>query len=118
MEYLCDFVTSYDKLQMINPTKEKFEKTTTDVFFYELLRMYSNHLERVNSVLFVMGFSFADEHIREMTKRVAKANPTLQVIIFAYDEDASTSISRNIIEAPNIKIYAGTGDEKFTVKKI
>lgn len=88
---------------MINPTKQKFETTTRDLTFYELLRMYSNHLERENSVLFVMGFSFEDEHIREITKRVAKANPTLTIIIFAFDKTAKERISFLLGEQPNIK---------------
>jgi len=39
------------------------------------------------SILFVMGFSFADEHIRKITLRAANANPTLLVVIFAYDNN-------------------------------
>ena len=79
-----NYLKAYDKLVMINPTKEKFKTTTVNYTFYELLRMYSNHLERENSVLFVFGFSFADEHICQITKRVAKSNPTLLIVIFAY----------------------------------
>lgn len=47
----------------------------------------SNALERENSLLFVMGFSFADEHIAQITKRAADTNPTLQVVVFAYDDN-------------------------------
>jgi hypothetical protein len=35
-----------------------------------------------------MGFSFADEHIRELTLRVANTNPTSIVYIFAHDQDS------------------------------
>src|SRR5262249_52105437 len=65
------FVEAYDKLLIINPTKEKFKLTLLNQTHYELLRIFSNELERENTVLFVMGFSFADEHIRELTLRVA-----------------------------------------------
>lgn len=44
-------------------------------------------MERENSLLFVMGFSFADEHIAQITKRAADTNPTLQVVVFAYDDN-------------------------------
>ncbi|PZX10370.1 SIR2-like protein [Breznakibacter xylanolyticus] len=98
------FLEAYDELQMVNPTKQKFEITTQDVVFYELLRMYSNHLERENSVLFVFGFSFADEHIREITKRVAASNPTLLILIFAYDLKSKESIQREIPTSANVKI--------------
>lgn len=79
------FLTEYDKLIMVNPTKHKFHETVMDMHFYELMRLYSNSLEKENSVLFVAGFSFADEHIANLTMRAANSNPTLQIIIFAFD---------------------------------
>lgn len=82
-----DFLESYKKLIIVNPTKHKFSETVMDIHFYELMRMYSNSLEKENSILFVMGFSFADEHIRDISLRAANTNPTLLVVIFAYDDD-------------------------------
>ena len=82
-----DFFGCYKKIVMINPTKEKFRTSVLDYHFYELMRIYSNALERENSLLFVMGFSFADEHIAQITKRAADTNPTLQVVVFAYDDN-------------------------------
>lgn len=98
------FLEAYNKLLMINPTKEKFETTTRDLTFYELLRMFSNHLEKENSVLFVFGFSFADEHIREITRRVAVSNPTLMIIVFAFDKVSRDSIQGLLGERSNIKL--------------
>jgi len=106
-----DFLNAYNELLMINPTKEKFKTTTVNYTFYELLRMYSNYLERENSVLFVFGFSFADEHIREITKRVAKSNPTLTIIIFAYSKAGKDSISKLLPNLPNIKYVFDESDE-------
>ena len=60
------------------------------------MRRYSNSLEQVNSVLFVSGFSFADEHLAKITMRAANTNPTLQVIVFAYDEKAMADIKKNL----------------------
>lgn len=91
-----DFLKEYDNLLMINPNKEKFGETTLKLSYYELLRIYSNNIEKENSVLFVIGFSFADEHIRTMTLRVAKSNPTLLIIIFAFDENAEKEIHSNL----------------------
>lgn len=107
-----DFLEAYDKLIMINPTKEKFETTTRKLTFYELLRMYSNNLEKENSVLFVFGFSFADEHIREITLRVAKANPTLLIVIFAFDKTAQEAILKELSERDNI-VYVFDKDDKI-----
>jgi hypothetical protein len=80
------FKDEYEKLVMINPTKEKFENTTLRLEYYEQMRMYSNILEKENSVLFVTGFSFADEHIREITTRALNSNPTLMVFVFCFDQ--------------------------------
>lgn len=82
----------YSQLVMINPTKAKFRETVIDYHFYELMRIYSNALERSSSLLIVAGFSFADEHIANITMRAANANPTLQVIIFAYNGEAKEDI--------------------------
>lgn len=54
------FITFYDKLVMINPNKDKFKDTTLKLHYYELLRMFSNNIDKENAVLFVLGFSFAD----------------------------------------------------------
>lgn len=80
------FFDAYNQIVMINPTKDKFRTSVLDYHFYELMRIYSNALERENSLLFVMGFSFADEHIAQITKRAADTNPTLQVVVFAYSD--------------------------------
>jgi hypothetical protein len=82
------FKENYDKLMIVNPSKKKFKDTVLNETHYDLLRIYNNELEKENSVLFVMGFSFADEHIRELTLRVANTNPTSIVYIFAHDQDS------------------------------
>lgn len=74
----------YNKLAIVNPKKTKFEDTVLNQYYYDLLRLYSNELEKENSLLFVMWFSFADEHIRDLTLRVANSNPTLKVYVFKY----------------------------------
>lgn len=85
------FFDAYNQIVMINPIKDKFRTSVLDYHFYELMRIYSNALERENSILFVMGFSFADEHIAKITQRAADTNPTLQIVVFAYsDKDLET----------------------------
>lgn len=91
-EILSNLKSSYARIPMVNPTKEKFKFTTLNYTYYELLRIFSNELERENSVLFVMGFSFADEHIREIVLRAINSNPTLIVYIFPYDQKAKEQI--------------------------
>lgn len=93
---VTEFMDSYKKLIMIHPRKAKFRESVLDSHFYELMRRYSNSLEQVTSILFVSGFSFADEHLAKITMRAAKTNPTLQIIVFAFNEDAKQDIIRNL----------------------
>jgi hypothetical protein len=86
-------MAAYEELFIvINPTKEKFKHTLLNHVYYDLLRMFSNELEKENSVLFVMGFSFADEHVRAMTLRAANSNPTLIVYVLAHSSNAGKEL--------------------------
>jgi len=117
-----NFIESYKKLIIVNPTKQKFSETVMDIHFYELMRMYSNSLEKENSILFVMGFSFADEHIRDITLRAANTNPTLLIVIFAYDDNQKFAFDNktnnsNIIFLTPAKFKESNNDDKDTEKK-
>ena len=90
------FLGEYQKLVMINPTKRKFKESVVDHHFYELMRQYSNNLEKENTLLFVSGFSFADEHIADITRRAADTNPTLHIVVFAYSDDDGATIKANL----------------------
>jgi len=90
------FLDEYHKLVMINPTKRKFKESVIDHHFYELMRQYSNNLEKENTLLFVLGFSFADEHIADITRRAANTNPTLHIVVFAYDDADGATIKTNL----------------------
>lgn len=70
---------------IVNPTKEKFSDTLLNKNYYELLRIFSNELEKENSLLVVNGFSFRDEHILDLVKR-SMVNPSLKILIFVYNE--------------------------------
>jgi len=91
-----EFLDRYGNLAIINPTKLKFEDSVLDCNFYDLLRIFSNELEKENTALFVFGFSFADEHIAKIVKRAVDSNPTLKVYIFAFDYSAKDEITVNI----------------------
>lgn len=90
------FLSAYEKLIMVNPTKNKFQETVMDMHFYELMRLYSNSLEKENTILFVTGFSFADEHIAKLTMRAADSNPTLQIVIFAFSDAEEPTFKKNL----------------------
>jgi hypothetical protein len=111
-ESLAMFVSAYEQILIVNPTKEKFKHTLLNHTYYELLRIFSNELEKDNSVLFVMGFSFADEHIREITLRAANSNPTLVVYVIAHSSKGAEAIrgqfGKNSIKNGNIHFIAPT----------
>src|SRR4029079_4409722 len=87
------FVAGYEELLVVvNPTKEKFKHTLLNQTYYELLRIYSNELEKENAFLLVIGFSFADEHIREITLRAANSNPTLLIWVVAHSASAAAEL--------------------------
>lgn len=75
-----------NSLTLILPRKEKFKETLLNQTYYDLLRIYSNELDKENTLLITEGFSFADEHILDITKRALK-NPTLRLIIFCFNKD-------------------------------
>lgn len=105
------FLETYEKLLIVvNPTKQKFKHTLLNQTYYELLRLYSNELEKENTVLFVLGFSFADEHIREITIRAANSNPTLMIYVFAHSATAKTEIDQRIgpesVHNNNLRVIA------------
>ncbi|MDK2065509.1 SIR2 family protein [Aliarcobacter butzleri] len=111
------FLEEYDKLSIVNPTKGKFQQTVLDQKYYDLLRIYANELERENTLLFVMGFSFADEHIRDLTIRVANSNPTLMIYIFARSSNSKNKLEKildieNNVKNKNIVIVSPTQSEQ------
>ncbi len=93
------FMNEYEKLAVVNPTKEKFQTTVLNENYYDLFRIFSNELEKENSVLFVIGFSFRDEHIRKLVIRAARANPTLQIYVFCYKSSTVDDMKSLIKEA-------------------
>jgi hypothetical protein len=95
---IAAFVDAYKELAVVNPSKDKFEKTVMQQAYYDLLRQYSNELEREASSLFVIGFSFADEHIRSLTVRAANSNPTLLIFVFCHSVKTKVAIEESFKE--------------------
>lgn len=65
-----------------------FESATTfeSNHFHEMLRIFQMELDKPQSVLFVIGFSFQDKHIAKMIRR-AMQNPELIIYVFGYSEE-------------------------------
>lgn len=97
-----NFYREYNKLPIVNPTKWKFHETVFEEHYYQMLRHLSYELEKPNSVLITFGFSFADEHIRNLIKR-SLTNPTLRVYICCYRETMIADLQKYFSDFNNIK---------------
>ena len=102
------FYNEYLKLPIINPDKYKFFETVSEQHYYQLIRSFSYELEKKQAVLIVFGFSFADEHIKDIFER-SLLNPELQVIIISYSKKGQDKLKqtfggyKNIIFLPEEK---------------
>lgn len=122
------FMEQYEQLAIVNPTKDKFGLTVLNQNYYDLLRIFSNSLEKENSVLFIIGFSCRDEHVRELIIRAARTNPTLQILVFAYQLgevqalkdrlNADLAANGNILVIGPPKAEKGGAQETYTLRSI
>lgn len=111
-----DFVDYYRiSFLIVNPTKEKFSDTLLNKNYYELLRIFSNELEKENSLLVVNGFSFRDEHILDLVKR-SMVNPSLKILIFVYNESTIGDLQKLFGTPKNNNItYIALDGEKLSL---
>ncbi len=91
------------KRAVILPNMRKFESTLLDRVYFDLLRLYSNAMEVENALLFVFGFSFADEHILDITRRALR-NPTAMIVIFAYSQNGAADFEKKFSAHRNVLI--------------
>lgn len=113
-----EFGEYYEQLAIVNPSKNKLKQTVLNVNYYDQLRLYCNELEKNNTILISFGFSFADEHILQMTERALASNPTLSLLIFSYNEESTNSYTKAFKEFSNVTIFQLTKEENDSVVKI
>jgi hypothetical protein len=90
---------------IVLPQDNKLKLTILDEIYYDLLRIYSNELDKENTILIVEGFSFADQHILEITKRALK-NKTFNLVVFCYNEKDKTSLLNIFKSYRNVDIIS------------
>lgn len=90
---------------VILPNIRKFESTMMDRVYFDLLRLYSNSLDKENALIIAFGFSFADEHILDVTRRALR-NPTAKLIIFAYSHAGALTFEEKFKRQRNVLIIA------------
>ena len=94
-----------DDYAVVLPQTTKFRTTLMDRTYYELLRIYANELDRENTLLVTFGFSFGDEHIRDITRRALK-NPTLRLVAFAHSNGDKESFEEIFSGHNNVVVIA------------
>lgn len=97
---------------VVLPQAAKFRETLMDRTYYDLLRIYANSLDRENTVLITFGFSFGDEHIRDITMRALK-NPTLRLMLFAFNSAARDRFATLFQQYSNVEIIAPDDDDEL-----
>lgn len=90
---------------LILPNLRKFHETLMERVYYDLLRQFSKAMDNENCVLFAFGFSFADEHILDLTRRSLR-NPTAQLVIVSYDAASVAGYEAKFSKQRNVKILA------------
>lgn len=60
-----------------------------------MLRIFQTELDKPQSVLFVIGFSFQDIHIVKMMQRALR-NKELNAYIFCYSNNTESTIRKNL----------------------
>ncbi len=96
---------------LIYPTPLKESKSLTSPYT-DIIREFQKKLSLANSVLFVMGYSFSDEHLNSIIYRALASNASLSIVIFA-DADKS---DKPIFKIEDKRIYKIYGE--FEGKKI
>ena len=87
---------------VVKPTGIEGQVTFLNNHFHEMLRVFQLELDKPQSVLFVVGFSFQDKHIAKMINRALR-NPELIIYVFAYCELDKKTIMDNL----SIKVIPG-----------
>lgn len=93
-----------EKFLGVMPTEEKYSETVMIKSFYEMIRFYSNELNKENTIVISAGFSFNDSHIFSITKRQLLSNPTLILIIFCHSKESKEKYEKQFINLPNVWI--------------
>lgn len=80
---------------IVKPTGYENAETFLSNHFHDMLRVFQLELDKPESVLFVIGFSFQDQHIATMLNR-ALNNNRLIVICFGYSDSDKSKILSNL----------------------
>lgn len=94
-----------EKHFLILPNLKKFHSTLMERVYYDLLRIFSKAMDQPNVVLMSFGFSFADEHLLDITRRALR-NPTSHLIIFSYNKTSAPAYQAKFSKQRNVTVIA------------
>ena len=117
--YICDTIA--ESPVIVKPTGLEGQDTFLNNHFHEMLRVFQLELDKPQTVLFIIGFSFQDKHIGKMIMR-ALENPELMIYAFGYsDSDKQTYMDNLGIKSlpGNFKILipSNFNDRRLTKNK-
>ena len=95
-----------DQHVLIYPTPLK-QNQSLGAPYADLIREFQTKLAQPNSVIFIIGYSFSDEHINNIIYRSMASNSSISVVIFGeYKDCPLVKINDNRV----YQIYGETGD--------
>ncbi|WP_291946952.1 SIR2 family protein [Campylobacter sp.] len=92
---------------LIYPTPLKESKSLTSPYT-DMIREFQKKLSYPHSVLFIIGYSFSDEHINSIIYRALASNASLSIVVFA----DKNKIQKKICEIDDRRIYTIYGKEQ------
>lgn len=84
-----------DNPVVVPPTGYEGQDTFLNNHFHDMLRVFQLELDKPESVLFVLGFSFQDDHIARMIRR-ALENRRLMIECFCWSDDDKEEYLKNL----------------------
>lgn len=102
---------------LVLPNLRKFHTTLLDRTYYDLMRIYANSFDRENALFASFGFSFADKHILDITKRGLR-NPTSMLALFSYDDDSTESFLSDFDSDRNVLIFHREKKQEFNFDEV
>lgn len=88
-------VLKTNEMIVVPPDHHESEHTFLNNHFHDMLRVFQLELDKPQSILMVIGFSFGDDHIARMVRR-ALDNPELLVICFCHSSNDKNDYLHNL----------------------
>ena len=80
---------------VVPPTGYEGRDTFMDNHFHDMLRVFQLELDKPESVLFILGFSFQDDHIARMIRRALR-NRSLIIECFCWQDSDEKNYKENL----------------------